>query len=262
MLPVLKPGAAGESRTDGLAWQPASGGGSVVWIMGRHGMGHERAGVAIPKLTLRMMPDPLSTTSSLRSRPCSRRSISASSCRAHPRWHLLLRCSRLRPLLRGRILHFRAFKNKWRFTSLPDLMVIIKVSTVLAMTLLVLDYVLLAPNIYGTFLSARSPSRCTGSCRSFFLVGLAHCLPLFPVYPYAAARARGGFAPTIGDGTGGRRRLLLRGIESGAVKKIRVIGILSPSPPDRSQSIRGVPVLGDIDELERMVPTSPSMAPR
>ena len=47
--------------------------------------------------------------------------------------------------------------------------------------------------------------------------------------------------------------VLLRAIESGAVKKIWPVGILSPSSADRGQSIRGIRVLGDIDDLERVV---------
>jgi O-antigen biosynthesis protein WbqV len=43
---------------------------------------------------------------------------------------------------------------------------------------------------------------------------------------------------------------MLRGIESGAVKRVFPVGILSPSPADRGQSIRGVPVLGGVDDLE------------
>ena len=43
------------------------------------------------------------------------------------------------------------YKAKWRFTSLPDLYNIVRAATVLAATLLALDYVLVAPNIYGTF---------------------------------------------------------------------------------------------------------------
>src|SRR6266545_776940 len=42
-------------------------------------------------------------------------------------------------------------KAKWRFTSLPDLFNIVRAATVLAVTLLALDYVLVAPNVYGTF---------------------------------------------------------------------------------------------------------------
>src|SRR6478752_7744292 len=43
------------------------------------------------------------------------------------------------------------YKAKWRFTSLPDLFNIVRAATVLAATLLALDYVLVAPNVYGTF---------------------------------------------------------------------------------------------------------------
>ena len=46
---------------------------------------------------------------------------------------------------------FGLHRNKWRFTSLPDLYNIFRASTVLALSLLVLDYVLLAPNVYGRF---------------------------------------------------------------------------------------------------------------
>ncbi len=46
---------------------------------------------------------------------------------------------------------------------------------------------------------------------------------------------------------------MLRSIESGAVKKVWPVGILSPSANDRGQSIRGVAVLGDIGDLERVV---------
>src|SRR6185437_6121306 len=42
-------------------------------------------------------------------------------------------------------------RNKWRFTSVPDLYNLFRASTVLAISLLALDYVLVAPNIYGTF---------------------------------------------------------------------------------------------------------------
>ena len=48
---------------------------------------------------------------------------------------------------------------KWRFTSLPELLRILRASAVLSMSLLVLDYVLVSPNFYGTFFSARSRSR-------------------------------------------------------------------------------------------------------
>ena len=60
--------------------------------------------------------------------------------------------ARLRRLCRPRLLPLRpATRPKWRFTSLPDLFNIVRAATVLAVSLLVLDYVLVAPNVYGTF---------------------------------------------------------------------------------------------------------------
>ena len=46
---------------------------------------------------------------------------------------------------------FGLYRAKWRFTSLPDLYDIVRAATVLALTLLALDYILLARNIYGFF---------------------------------------------------------------------------------------------------------------
>src|SRR6185437_13532301 len=47
--------------------------------------------------------------------------------------------------------------------------------------------------------------------------------------------------------------ILLRGIESGAVKRIWPIGLLSQSAGDRGQLIRNVPVLGGIDDIEDVI---------
>ena len=46
---------------------------------------------------------------------------------------------------------FHLYQSKWRFASLPDLMNIVRASTVLAVSLLALDYVLVAPNVLGQF---------------------------------------------------------------------------------------------------------------
>src|SRR5687768_5064213 len=46
---------------------------------------------------------------------------------------------------------FRLHEAKWRFTSLPELSRIVAASGVLAISLLVLDYILLSPNLFGTF---------------------------------------------------------------------------------------------------------------
>ena len=64
---------------------------------------------------------------------------------------------------------------------------------------------------------------------------------------------RGDSAPILVLGRAADAEVLLRAIESGAVKKIWPVGILSPSAADQGQTIRGIPVLGALDDLERVV---------
>src|SRR5262249_17925582 len=59
--------------------------------------------------------------------------------------------------------------------------------------------------------------------------------------------------PTLVVGGTADADVLLRAIESGAVTKIRPVGILSPSRADWSQAIRGISVLGDPDDLESVI---------
>jgi O-antigen biosynthesis protein WbqV len=143
-------------------------------------------------------------------------------------------------------------RNKWRFTSVPDLYNLFRASTVLALSLLALDYVLLAPNVYGTFFFGKITIFMYWLLQMFFLGGLRVVYRYFH-YRRTVQRARVADAvPTLVLGRAADAEVLLRGIESGAVKKIWPVGVLSPSPADRGQSIRGVRVLGDIDDLEQI----------
>ena len=60
---------------------------------------------------------------------------------------------------------------KWRFASLPDLYNIFRSVTVLAVSLLVLDYILLAPNLYGTFFFGKTTIIIYWILQMFFLGG-------------------------------------------------------------------------------------------
>ena len=144
-------------------------------------------------------------------------------------------------------------RNKWRFTSVPDLYNLFRASTVLAISLLALDYVLVAPNFYGTFFYGKISILLYWFLQMFFLGGLR---VVYRYFHYARTLQRVKIADAMSTLVLGRAadaEVLLRGIESGAVKKIWPVGVLSPSSADRGQSIRGIPVLGDIDDLERVV---------
>ncbi len=68
-------------------------------------------------------------------------------------------------------LAFGMHRNKWRFTSLPDLFNIFRVSTVLAGSLLAVDYVLVAPNVYGHFFFGKITILLYWFLQIFFLSG-------------------------------------------------------------------------------------------
>jgi O-antigen biosynthesis protein WbqV len=148
---------------------------------------------------------------------------------------------------------FGMHRNKWRFTSLPDLYNIVRVSTVLAISLLVLDYILLAPNVYGQFFFGKISILLYWFFQIFVLSGSRVAYRYFD-YARVLQRVKVTDAmPTLILGRAADAEVLLRAIESGTVKKVWPAGVLSPSTADRSQSIRGVPVLGDVEDLERVV---------
>ena len=67
-------------------------------------------------------------------------------------------------------------------------------------------------------------------------------------------QARGDSAvPTLLLGRAADVEVPLRSIESGAISKIWPVGLLSPARSDRGVSVRGVPVLGGFEDLERII---------
>src|ERR1700731_2270896 len=145
---------------------------------------------------------------------------------------------------------FNLTTTKWRFISLPDALNILRVASMLAIALLVLDYILVAPNVHGTFFFGKV------TIILFWFLEITSLSALRFAYRYFRytrvrhhAKAEDA-SPTLLVGRTADAEVLLRGIESGAVKRIWPIGILSPSVADRGQLIRNVPVLGNIDDVE------------
>jgi len=148
---------------------------------------------------------------------------------------------------------FHLDDTKWRFASLPDLNNIFRSATVLALSLLVLDYLLVSPHFYGTFFFGKTTIALYWFLQMFFLGGSRVAYRYFR-YSRTRQQARiAESAPVLILGRAADAEVLLRAIESGAVKKIWPVGILSPSPADQGQSIRGIAVRGSFDDLERAV---------
>jgi len=148
---------------------------------------------------------------------------------------------------------FNLTTTKWRFISLPDALNILRVATALTVALLVLDYVLVAPNVHGTFFLGKVTIVLYWFLEVFFLSALRFAYRYFR-YTRVRHHARVEDAsPTLLIGRAADAEILLRGIESGAVKRIWPVGVLSPSNSDRGQLIRNIPVLGGMDDFEDVI---------
>ncbi|WP_164933922.1 SDR family NAD(P)-dependent oxidoreductase [Bradyrhizobium guangzhouense] len=148
---------------------------------------------------------------------------------------------------------FNLTTTKWRFISLPDAMNIVRAATVLTVALLALDYVFVAPNVRGAFFLGKVTIVLYWFLEIFFLSALRMAYRYFR-YTRVRRHARSeDAAPTLLIGRAADAEVLLRGIESGAIKRIWPVGVLSPSGSDRGQFIRNVPVLGSIDDIEDVV---------
>jgi FlaA1/EpsC-like NDP-sugar epimerase len=146
---------------------------------------------------------------------------------------------------------FDLYRSKWRFASLPDLFNIVRAVTVLAVSLLVMDYILLAPNVYGTFFFGKITIALYWFLQTSFLGGPRVAYRYFR-YTRTRHHAKGAQTPTLVLGRAADVEVLLRAVESGAVSKLWPVGILSPSRADQGQAIRGIAVLGTFDDLERV----------
>ena len=158
--------------------------------------------------------------------------------------------------------YFHLYMAKWRFASLPDLRNIFRAVSVLAISLLVLDYVLLYPSLFGTFFFGKVTIALYWFLQMFFLGGPRIAYRLFRL-SRTQQHVKGLDAmPTLIVGRAADAEVLLRAIESGAVKNVLPVGILSPSSADQDHSVRDVPVRGFLDELEPVIVTLRSQGVR
>ncbi|MCJ2023765.1 SDR family NAD(P)-dependent oxidoreductase [Methylobacterium sp. J-067] len=148
---------------------------------------------------------------------------------------------------------FRLYRTKWRFASLPDLAGIVRAASVLALVLLVVDWVLVSADLYGFYFFGKIAIPLYWVLQIFLLGGTRAAFRYLKYTRSRQSNAKAATVPTLLLGRGSDIDVLLRAIESGAVKKLAPRGILSPRRDEAGQYMRGVPVLGDFTELERVV---------
>ena len=148
---------------------------------------------------------------------------------------------------------FNVTTTKWRFFSLPDALNVVRSATVLTLALVVMDYIFVVPASDSTFFLGRITIVLYWFLEIAFLSVLRFTYRYFR-YTRTRRHARtDGASSMLLIGRAADAEILLRGIESGAVKQLWPVGILSPSRADLGQSIRSIPVLGGVDDIEDVV---------
>lgn len=147
---------------------------------------------------------------------------------------------------------FSLYRSKWRFASLPDLSNIVRAVSVLTVSLLAVDYVLVAPNFYGAFYFGKISIALYWLVQVSLLGGPRLAYRYFKYARSRTSAVREASLPTLLLGRGVEVEMVIRAMEAGTMRRLRPAGILSPRPDDLGQSIRGVPVLGLLSDLERV----------
>lgn len=148
---------------------------------------------------------------------------------------------------------FSLYRSKWRFASLPDLSNIVRAVSVLTISLLAIDYVLVSPDFYGNFYFGKI------TIALYWLVQIALLggpRLAYRYFKYARSRntaERDAALPALLLGRGVEIEMVIRAMEAGTMRRLRPAGILTPRMDDLGQSIRGVPVLGLLSDIDTVV---------
>jgi FlaA1/EpsC-like NDP-sugar epimerase len=147
---------------------------------------------------------------------------------------------------------FRLTTSKWRFVSIPDVLNILKVATALSLALVAFDYVMVAPNVSGTFFFGKKTILMFW-CFELLLLGASRFGYRYFRYTRILRRAKADSSLILLIGQTYDIDIFLRSIENGSVKRLWPVGFLSFSRADRGHVVRNIPVLGTIDDLEDIV---------
>jgi FlaA1/EpsC-like NDP-sugar epimerase len=149
--------------------------------------------------------------------------------------------------------YFGLYRSRWRFASLPDLFNIFRAATLLAGALLVADYLLVSPQLYGFYFFGKITIVLYWLLQMFLLGGPRIAYRYLKYAQSQQSIARDAHAHVLLLGRGVEVEVVLRAIEAGTLKRVAAAGILSPRSSDLGQFIRGVPVLGLLSDLDQVV---------
>ncbi|MFN0264006.1 polysaccharide biosynthesis protein [Tepidamorphus sp. 3E244] len=142
------------------------------------------------------------------------------------------------------------YRGIWRFASIPDLTAILKAVTILSVGLIIADFVardtLLVPR---TVVAVYWLAQCAALGGSRLIYRIYRDQRVARALSVKAETA----APMLILGAGTDAEVVIRSIETAARESFFAVGVLSHRRAHVGQVIRGVPVLGTLDQLEEVV---------
>lgn len=141
------------------------------------------------------------------------------------------------------------YQSKWRFASLPDISNIVRAVTILAGVVLIADYVLVSPQFYGFYFFGKITIAVYWLLQVFLLGGPRIAYRYLKYHQGKQQAAREELAPILVLARPSEAEVVLRAIETGSIRRVKPLAILSPRAGDVGQVLRGVPLNGTIDDL-------------
>ncbi len=145
------------------------------------------------------------------------------------------------------------YRGRWRFASIPDLVQIVRACAVMAMTMLVADYVLISNNFYGTFFVGKMTILLYGVLQVMALGGPRMAYRYWRLRRVTGSAARDSRIPVLVIGKQNEADSILQAIETQSLQGVYAQGILTPKETARGETIRGIRILGSVAELDRVV---------
>jgi len=150
-------------------------------------------------------------------------------------------------------LFFGLYRSKWRFASIADLLAIARSVATLAITAMVIDYILVGREFYGFYFFGRQTILIYALLQMALLGGPRMAYRAWKDSRRRSSNAASPAASALLVGRSNEAEFALRAIESGALTGLAVRAILSPRASDIGQFLRGIQVAGSPADLGEVV---------
>ena len=145
------------------------------------------------------------------------------------------------------------YRGRWRFASIPDLVQIVRAVVGMAVLILIVDYILIAQNFYGTFFIGKVTIVLFTMLLGAFL-GLPRLgYRYWRYHSSMSAQSDQARIHTLIIGKESEAISVLQAIEMQSLRGILAAGVVTICSSREGEKLRGVSVLGSVEQIEEIV---------